>query len=192
MWSLPFDYSAFPGQLPVNGTLKVRNVMFLTTATAKKVVKFDMGLTSSATATYSPFQQSGGNSDNAWGYVRDYIVDTATTKYACTDVYAVADAAVATANTRGDVTVIGQVTGIAKASAAVVKGQGLMPSMATIGNLAPTIATDATLRNGSGNRKIVLLSTVAETATTATGHFNGFGWGLTFFNGGAANWNIDT
>lgn len=192
MWSLPFSFSPFPGQLPVNTTLKVHNVLFSETATALKVMTFDMQLSAGNATSYDAFAQSGGFGTSAWAFVRNYIVDTATLRYTATDVYCVADTAV-TAGDRGTVTVIGAITGIAKVgSAAHVLGQQLVPSMATIGTLAPCAAQDTTLATTAGTRKVVGLCTNAATAATANVHFNGFGWGVVFINFASNAYNIDT
>lgn len=181
MFSLPTSLVPFPGQLPVNATLKVNNVLFLTTATAKKIVKFDMALTTAT--SYDPFAGSSGAGTSAWSMVRDYVVDTATLPYSATDVYAVADAAVATANTRANVTVIGAVSALPKVgSAAHVKGQALLPSMATIGTAAPNAARSTTYAATASDRKAIALCTNAATAAVADVHFNGFGWGVVHTN----------
>lgn len=181
MLYLPLTFAAFPGQLPVNAELKIKNIMFRTTATAKKVVKFDMALASAT--SFDPMAGSAGAGTSAWSFVTDYVVDTATLPYSATDVYAVADAAVATASTRGDVTVFGAISALPKVgSAAHVKGQGLMPSMATIGTVAPNAARSATYAATASDRKAIALCTNAATAAVADVHFNGFGWGVVHTN----------
>jgi hypothetical protein len=180
MWSLPFTFSPFPGQLPVNTTLKLHNVLFSEVATALKVMCFDMGQV--VATSYDAFAQSGGFGTSAWAYVRDYDVDTTTHHNSATDVYCVADTAVA-AGSRGTVTVVGYVAGMTKVTSTSVKGDGFTPSMGTVGSLAATATTPTTLVAGARVRKIVALCVGDDTAdTTANVHFNGFGWGVTFKN----------
>lgn len=180
MLYLPLTFAAFPGQLPVNAELKISNILFSETATAKKVMCFDMALV--VATSYDPFAASSGAGTSAWAYVRDYDVDTATLHNAATDVYCVADAAV-TAGSRGNVTVFGYITAMTKLSATGATSQGYMPSMATVGSLAHLANTPPTLVAGARNRKIVFKQVGADvSATSANGHFNGLGWGFVFAN----------
>ena len=180
MWSLPFSFSPFPGQLPVNTTLKVHNVLFSETATAKKVMTFDVNQV--VATSYDAFAQSDGFGTSAWAYVRDYDVDTTTHHSSSTDVYCVADEAV-TAGNRGTVTVVGYVAGMTKVSATTAKGDQFTASMGSVGSLAALATTPTTLVAGARVRKVVALQVGAEVSSTvANVHFNGFGWGWTFKN----------
>jgi hypothetical protein len=180
MWSLPFTFSPFPGQLPVNTTLKVHNVLFSEVATAKKIMAFDMALQTAS--SYDAFAQSGGFGTSAWAYVRDYDVDTTVLHHSATDVYCIADEAVA-AGSRGTVTVVGYVTSVAKVNGTNAKNQPYTASMAAVGTLAPTATTPTTLVAGARVRKVVAKQVGADvSAVLANVHFNGFGWGVTFKN----------
>lgn len=168
---------------PALTELIVKGVYFDEVSTLLKVMCFDTGL--NAATEYDTLNQTSltsGLTTSAWGRVRDYDIDTATLHNSCVDVYCVANSVVAAA-ARGDVTVIGKIVGITKVgSAAHVAGQGLVPSMGTIGTLAPHAAISATLVAGARNRKVVARCINAVTAATATVHFNGFGWGTVWTN----------
>jgi len=180
MLSVPFPMGQFPGQLPVNAELTVKNVMFLVTATAKKVVKFDMALTTAT--SFDPYAGTSGAGTSAWAMVTNVTDDTATINSAACDVYCVADSAVGTANTRGDVTVMGAVAGMTMTGSTSAKGDHFTASMGTKGQLAPLANTPTTLVAGARNRKICAIGTAAGSANTVAVHFNGFGWGVTFKN----------
>jgi hypothetical protein len=175
--------TAHKGQLPINANVVVEDILFLTTATAGKIVKFDMAF-SSATSM-DPMDGASGVGSSCWSKVTDYIVNTATKQFSASDVYAYVPTAVATANTRGDIIVIGKVSSVAKTGgAAHVLGQGHIPSMGTIGSVSPTAAHSSTLAITASTRKVVLIatSTDASSTTVVTGHFNGFGWGVVWTN----------
>lgn len=177
-FGMPFGF--FKGQLPINCSLEIQDILFSEASTALKVMRFDMVL--AVATSFDPYAGASGRGTSAWAYVRDYVVDTATLHNSATDVYVIAKAAYS-AGVRGDCIVMGAVSDAPKVgSAAHVKGQQLRPSMATVGTLAPCTTTPTTLVAGSRNRKIVALCTTAETAATADIHFNGFGWGVDYTN----------
>lgn len=184
-FSLPFLYAPQAKQLPIGVHLEARDVLFSEAAAAAdcpKVMTFDMIL--AVATSYNPHASDGaGQGTSAWAYVRDYDVDTATLTNAATDIYCVAKTAVAAA-ARGDVVIMGEITGMIKVggSGAHVKGQGFLPAMADVGDVAPVANVATTLAATAHNRKVVLLATNAATATTVSGHFNGFGWGTVFTN----------
>jgi hypothetical protein len=180
-FSLPFLYAPHIGQLPIGVHLEVTGVLFSETSTALKVMTFDTFLV--VATSFNPYAADAvGQGTSAWAYVRDYDVDTATLHNTATNIYCVAKTAV-TAGGRGDVIVMGEVLDAVKVgSAAHVKGQQLVPSMGTIGTLAPCKAPSATFLDTARNRKVIALCTNAATAAVADVHFNGFGWGVTLTN----------
>lgn len=177
-WGTPVGF--FQGQLSINTNLEVKNILFSEASTALKVMCFDMFL--AVATSYEPTAASAGAGTSAWAFVRDYDIDTATLHNSATDIYVVAKTAVA-AGARGDVIVMGAVTAAPKVgSAAHVKGQQLLPSMGTVGTLAPCQSTPTTLVAGARNRKVIALCTNAATAAVANIHFNGLGWGWDLTN----------
>lgn len=181
MLLIPY-YTAFPGQLPVMTELTVYNVTFSEVATAKKVMCFDMAQV--VATSYDPLStpSAAGEGTSAWAYVRDYDVDTATLHNSATDIYCVAETAVA-AGSKGNAIVCGYVTGMTKLSATGAKSQGYMPSMGTIGSLAHQANTPTTLVAGARNRKVIFKQVGADvSATSVNGQFNGLGWGWSFTN----------
>lgn len=174
-------FGVHSGQLPINTSIEIKNILFSeAAATALKLMRFDMVL--AAATSFDPNAGASGAGTSAWAFVRNYVVDTVTLHNSCTDVYVIAKTAVS-AGARGDVIVMGAVAAAPKVgSAAHVKGQQLLPSMGTIGTLAPCATLPTTLVAGARNRKVVALCTNAATAAVADIHFNGFGWGWDLTN----------
>ena len=168
---------------PALTELIVKGVYFDEVSTLLKVMCFDTALV--AATEYDTINQTSmtsGLTTSAFGRVRDYDIDTATLHNSAVDIYCVANAVVAS-GARGDVTVLGKIVGITKVgSAAHVAGQGFLPSMGTIGTLAPHTTLPTTLVAGARTRKVIARALNAVTAATATVHFNGFGWGVDLTN----------
>lgn len=189
--SFGMPFGAHIGQLAINTNVEISNILFSEAATAGKIMAFDMQL--AVATSYDPMAGSSGAGTSAWAFIRNYIVDTAVLHYTATDVYVCAPAAVS-AGARGRAVVMGAVTNALVTGAPnVAKGQQLRPSMASIGSLSVCAAQGTTLRAESRTRKAILLvTTAASSVTTATGHFNGFGWGVTLFIPGTAAFNVDS
>lgn len=178
MFTQPYPFDNGKGILtPVINELIVRNVYFDEVATAKDVIAFDVEMVAASTWETNGF--SSGVSTSAWGRVRDPDVSTSTVPRPAMYVYGVANADTAAA-ARGDVTVIGKVTGLVKvASANHTLGQPFLPSQASVNKVAVCNQLPATSLVATGEiRPIIAIAASAGTSTTAlTAFFNGFGHG---------------